>query len=370
MSRQRTTRAGTIRQAVLVVSAATALALTGCASNRAAGQPGESSPAPASTSSAAAPVSSAAASVSSAVAPASSTAAPVGSTAAPVSSATASVSSAQSAPTTTESESTQAPSPQPAKAPIANAVIIDTPGMSYQVSGPLRPGVAAITLVNSDDVTHMMAIGRMKDGVTLKQLTDALDKSEDAAGALLADSPDTAYGTPSLVGAGKSTTVTAMDLPAGHYALICFLQTSDGMPHYKMGMIGELTVTGDKATEMPASDGTITIDDKSVTLPDGFNGSGTFEVVNNGKSPHGFSLARLDQGTALADYAGHVGMAENAGKPVDGGGGVLAGGVDVLGPGQSAFLTVNLQPGHYGYLSPEDMTGPQLPAQSGEFDVH
>jgi hypothetical protein len=241
--------------------------------------------------------------------------------------------------------------------------------MRYDVSGALRPGVAAITLTNTDDAAHMMALARLKDGVTIKQVTAAMAKSEEAAGKLLADSPDTSYGTPSMVGAGQSTTVTAADLPAGHYALICFLSGTDGMPHWQMGMIDELTVTGKKASEKPAADGTVVLDDKGITMPGGFTGAGTFLVVNKGKAPHGFSLARLDDGTTLAAFAGHVGMAENAGQPVDGGGGVLAGGVDVLAPGQSAFLTLALQPGHYGYLSPEDMTGPALPAQHGEFDV-
>lgn len=241
--------------------------------------------------------------------------------------------------------------------------------MRYDITGSLRPGTAAITLTNTDDVAHMMTIARLKDGVTVEQVTSALEQGEDAATALLADSPDTSYGTPAMVGAGQSTTVTAVDLPAGHYALICFLSGNDGKPHWQMGMIDELTVSGAPATENPDSDGTITIDDKGVALPPGFTGSGTFMVTNKGKSPHGFSLARLDAGTSLLDFAGHVGAAENSGQAVDGGGGVLAGGVDVLAPGQSAFLTLALQPGHYGYISPEDMTGPNLPAQHGEFDV-
>jgi hypothetical protein len=57
------------------------------------------------------------------------------------------------------------------------------------------------------------------------------------------------------------------------------------------------------------------------------------------------------------------------GGVIDGGGGTLVGGIDALAPGQSAYLTLDLKPGHYGYISSADMTGPDLPAQSGEFDV-
>lgn len=341
------------RHATILLAAGLALALTACSKDQAA-DVASSTPTVSPTST---PSSSAQPATSESSTPESSTAtAPSG---------TASPDTASATPPSQTPEP-----PQPAKAPIGNAVTIDTPGMRYQVSGPLRPGIAAITLTNSDDVAHMMAIARLKDGVTIKQVTDALAQGEDAVTALFADSPDTSYGTPSLVGAGQSTTVTAVNLPAGHYALICFLSGSDGMPHWQMGMIDELDVTGDKATEKPASDGTIVIDDTGVTMPDGFTGSGTFEVVNKGKSPHGFSLAKLEQGTALADFAGHVGMAENSQQPIDGGGGVLAGGIDALAPGQSAFLTLALKPGHYGFISPEDMKGPDLPPQHGEFDVH
>lgn len=255
-------------------------------------------------------------------------------------------------------------------APVANAVTITMPGMSYQVSGDLRPGIGSITLVNSDNVAHMMAFAHLKDGVTLDEVKTALGQSEDALGALLAESPDTSYGTPDVLGAGQSETVTGLDFKAGTYVLACFLPAADGMPHWQMGMVGELTIAGDPATEKPASDGTITVDDSAIALPDGFDGHGTFLVTNSGAKPHNLSMAKLDDGTTLADFAGHVGQAMSGSGVVDGGGGVLVGGIDALAPGQSAYLTLDLTAGHYGYISSADMTGPELPGQSGEFDVN
>lgn len=254
-------------------------------------------------------------------------------------------------------------------APVDNAVTITMPGMSYDVSGPLRPGIGTITLANTDDVAHMMSFGHLKDGVTLDQVKDALAQSEDALVALFAESPDTSYGTPDVLGAGQTETITGLDFKPGTYVLVCFLMAADGMPHWQMGMIGELTIAGDPATEKPESDGTITIDDAGIAFPDAFDGSGTFLVTNAGKQSHNISMAKLDDGTTLSDYAGHVGQAMGTGAPVDGGGGTLVGGIDALAPGQSAYITLDLQAGHYGYLSSADMTGPELPKQSGEFDV-
>ena len=255
-------------------------------------------------------------------------------------------------------------------APIANAVTITSPGMSYEVSGPLRPGIAAITFTNTSPEAHMMEVARLVPGTTLDQLKAAFDQSEDAAGALLADGQENSvYGTPAPVGAGESTTVTAMDLPAGDYALVCFFTDANGTPHFQMGMINVLTVEGEPATESPVSDGTISIGDDGITMPDGFDGRGTFLVTNDGTSPHSLSIARLDDGTTLDDYYQFVGNAMNSNTAIDGGGGVLVGGVDGLLPGQSASLTLALPAGHYGYLSIADANGPTIPVQHGEFDV-
>src|SRR5690606_11802328 len=112
---------------------------------------------------------------------------------------------ASPAAATTESAGNSAAgdSTAPAGSSVDNAVTITMPGMSYEVSGALRPGVGSITLVNDDDVTHMLAIAHLKDGVTLDQAKDALGQSEDAASALLAESPETSYGTPALLGPGE-----------------------------------------------------------------------------------------------------------------------------------------------------------------------
>lgn len=242
--------------------------------------------------------------------------------------------------------------------------------MSFDVSGSLRPGMATITLKNSDDEAHMMAVARLKPGVTFDQVKAALAKSEDAAGPLLADGEQNSnYGTPAPVGAGQSTTVTAEHLQPGNYALVCFFNDNSGTPHFKMGMIGSLTVAGDEVTDAPHSDGTISIDDSAITMPDGFAGHGTFLVTNAGTAPHSISFARLDPGTTLDAFYQHIGETMNNGKAVDGGGGVLDGGVDTLAPGQSAYLTLDLASGHYGYVSIQDANSPTIPVQHGEFDV-
>jgi hypothetical protein len=282
--------------------------------------------------------------------------------------------SSDDASSTTKAPATTAAEASPAASAVTdNAVTVETPGMAFDVSGPLRPGVATITLKNTSDDTHMMALAPMKPGVTLDQVKTALATDgdpESSVGPLLATPPEQAvFGTPGMVAGGHSSTVTSKDLPAGDYVLICFLTDATGTPHFQMGMIGELKVEGEKATDEPTSDGTITLDDKAITLPDGFDGHGTFLVTNSGSSPHSISFAQLEDGTTLEAFYQFTGEAMNSGKSIDGGGGKVAGGVDSLLPGQSAYLTIDLDAGHYGYLSTDDANGPDMPAQHGELDV-
>lgn len=255
--------------------------------------------------------------------------------------------------------------------PIANAITITTPGMAYDVSGDLQPGVASITLKNTDTMSHMMAVARLKDGVTLDQVKTATQGSDESAMTkLLADPESTAYGTPAPVGPGQESTVIAPDLEAGHYAVICFFSSDDGTPHFVQGMVNEFTVTGAPATEKPEVDGTITVDDKAFTLPDGFTGQGTFEVTNSGTKPHNLQIVGLDDGATLESYFGAVGAAMGQNKSVDSAkGGTMVGGVDVVAPGQTVWLVLDLPKGHYGYLSTEDAQGEAPPSQIGEFTV-
>jgi hypothetical protein len=252
-----------------------------------------------------------------------------------------------------------------------NTVTVSAPGMSYDVSGDLHPGVATIHFQNDDDVTHMLGMARLKDGVTIDEVRAALDKGEEEAGKLLADRPEEAvYGVPAAVGPGQSSTATMVDLPEGHYVLLCFFTDDDHVPHWKMGMIAELTVTGTEATAVPTSDGTIGIDDDGITLPKGFDGHGTFEVENSGSKDHSISFAKLDEGTTLDDYYQEVGRAQSTQVSMDVDGGVLVGGIDDLLPGQKAYLTIDLPQGHYGYVSTADAQGPEMPAQHGEIDIN
>ncbi|GAB3584426.1 cupredoxin domain-containing protein [Calidifontibacter terrae] len=251
-------------------------------------------------------------------------------------------------------------------APVGNQVVVDTTNMNYQVQGGVRPGIVSITWHNRDDDLHMMSMGRLKAGVTQQQLKAAAGKGDKALGALLLDSPDTTYGAPALLSAGETETVTTT-LQSGNYALICFVMGKDHMTHAAMGMVGILKVAGATSNQAPSSSGIIAVGDNGIRWPNHFTGHGTYLVKDTGHKPHSLSLARLDRGVPLLQFAGSVNNALQSGSQPQGG--KLVSGIDSLSPGQSAWITLDLTDGHYGYVSPTDISGPQLPKQAGEFDL-
>ena len=245
----------------------------------------------------------------------------------------------------------QAGNPQhPAAGYQANKLAITTKGMGYTIKGSPRPGNIDITFDNPDSAAHEAQIVKLKDGKTIQDvLRDMQQGGEEAAAGDIAGNPEEMnYGTPALLYGGERAEVVSDRMEPGTYGVVCFLPGPDGMPHVAMGMAAQFTVRGKETDRTPKSDGTVELGDHGITVPDGF-GSGTYKVTNTGTTPHSFSVARLDG--SLDDLFGYIGGQFAQNKPIDGGPGSLVGGVATLNPGQSAYLVVDLEPGHYGYVS-------------------
>ncbi|MFC6706196.1 hypothetical protein [Flexivirga alba] len=251
-------------------------------------------------------------------------------------------------------------------APIRNSVAITTTGMNYHVHGGLHPGIASISWTNQDDEIHMMEMALLKPGVTQTQLATAATKGDKALDQLVAEQPGPGWGTPNLLSPGETETVTT-HLRAGTYGLLCFVMGKDHMPHAAMGMVATLKVSGPAQSVAPAAAGTISIDDNGIHWPSGFTGKGTYAVRDTGRKDHALSIARLDKSVSLLQFMGSVNNTMQTGSAAHGGS--LVGGVDALAAGRTAWVTLDLSAGRYGYLSPSDITGPQLPKQSGEFTL-
>lgn len=234
--------------------------------------------------------------------------------------------------------------------PAPGVVSIQASEWSYTISGAPHAGLVELHVSNLGESTHEIGLVRVKDGVTLDQVKQALARGEATARALQV-APDAEITSAGIAGPHVNEHVV-VPLAAGHYIVSSFLPGPGGRPQVARGMLGEFTVldAAANAPVPPKTDGTVELSDTGITLPEDFAEGGTFEVTDTGTKPHDFSVARLS-GEPLPAYFACVGRSFAAGTSVDDCPGVLQGGVTTLQPGESAYVTMVFGKGRYGYVS-------------------
>lgn len=115
----------------------------------------------------------------------------------------------------------------------ASGTTYDVRGVDFGFEGApstLDTGTATFTFENAGAEFHEMALARLPDGLTIEQ---ALELPEDDDSVL----PDgILFAAPGTQGGALT-----VDLQAGTYALVCFIDNENG-PHAFQGMVHEITV--------------------------------------------------------------------------------------------------------------------------------
>lgn len=224
----------------------------------------------------------------------------------------------------------------PSAAPIPQ-VTIKAHDFSYEGPSKLNAGLNTIKLTNEGQEMHHAQLARLNDGVTMEQLQQALQTDENAALGMV-----TLAGGPGAIGPSQSTEAT-LNLAPGHYLMLCFIPSADGVPHLAKGMISTFEVAGTQsaAAELKA-DRTVTLKDFMFDLPQQIKGGlQTWKIVNAGPQPHEIIMFRINDGKTLDDV---MKWAETmAGAPPF----TMIGGMQGLTPGQTGWLTMDLKPGSY-----------------------
>jgi hypothetical protein len=123
--------------------------------------------------------------------------------------------------------------------PAAGATAVDVGAKEYEFDVPddIEAGKLAIRLTNTGEELHLLAISKLKDGVTFEQLQAAIAANPNDDPGLTEDA-----GISPVVGPKKPVTFNT-ELAAGTYVAICFLPTPDGTPHLAKGMMTEFAVS-------------------------------------------------------------------------------------------------------------------------------
>jgi hypothetical protein len=229
---------------------------------------------------------------------------------------------------------------EPAAAP--QVVTVTARDFNFEAPAEIAAGPTTFRLVNAGQALHHVQLVKLDEGKTL----------QDVFAALQAGGPPPAWvhwiGGPNAPDPGSEANATLV-LEPGNYALLCFVDIPDHVPHVKKGMARALRVTARAATPvanvsggLPAADVVMTLNDYSFTLSKPLTaGRHTIRVENRAQQPHEIELIRLAPGKTFADL--EAWMRNMQGPPPAS----AIGGVAGIEPGVVNNFDVDLTPGEY-----------------------
>jgi len=231
-----------------------------------------------------------------------------------------------------------------AAAPAPNVVTVTAKDFAFEAPKEIPAGMTTFRLVNDGGTFHHAQIVRLDSAKTFADLQQALAKPGGPPPRWLVfiggpNAPDP-----------KGESNATLDMAPGNYAILCFVDLPDGVPHVAKGMAMGLTVKPAEgsaaAAPAPTPDAVMTLADYSFTLSKPLTaGKRTIEVrTADGQQPHEVELIRLEPGKTAKDVLAW--MRKMEGPPPGRG----LGGVAATVPGVPVYFTADLTPGDYALI--------------------
>lgn len=227
----------------------------------------------------------------------------------------------------------------PAAAAPAAPATLTFHAADFKFEGPdsIPAGMVTFNLINDGATFHHMQIVRLDSAKTFADLQAAIAKKGPIPGWV------TFVGGPNAPDPHSQSNAT-MNMPAGNYALLCFVDMPGGVPHVAKGMERSLTVmpSSGAMAAAPTPDVTMTLADYNFSLSQPLKaGKQVIEVKNSGPQLHEVELIKLAPGKTEQQLLAW--MAKPNGPPPGSGIGGIAG----AAPGEDSYFTADLTPGDY-----------------------
>ena len=232
-------------------------------------------------------------------------------------------------------------STHPAAAAKPHEMTIIATEYAFAAPDQVPSGMTTVHLVDNGSELHHVAFIKLNDGKTLADVEQAMKTQ----GPMPMWAVDHGGVNPSRPGGGMATTTQMLE--PGNYALLCFIPSADGVPHFAKGMVRPLTVTAstDASAPAPTADIVMTLSDYTFSTSKPLTaGKHTIEIKNSGAQSHELVLARMAPGKKAADLGAWV--EKMSGPPPA----EPVGGVPAIAKGTSAFMTADLTPGEYALI--------------------
>lgn len=210
------------------------------------------------------------------------------------------------------------------------------------VADTVAGGNRTVRLVNHGHQAHMIALMRMDSTHSVAEYVRELHAGHSPV--WVED-----HGGPHLTLPGDSTTME-VTLPAGSYAITCWVLDSMGAPHIKIGMIRQLDVvqSSGAAQPEPVADDTVTLTSYRLALAHPLTAGAhvlRIENVDSGTIDHDLVIIHVLPGHTLDEVEDWLGTTHGTPVSFDSPGGVTG-----IMPGHHAELYATLVPGNYAIL--------------------
>lgn len=256
-------------------------------------------------------------------------------------------------------------------------VVVTAKDFEFEMPRELASGWNTFRFVNeSDEQEHFILFSRVPADRTFAEFRsrvfevfmdvfsryDAGELTREEAGQALADELPAWYfeevefaGGVGLTEGSRSSQAT-VHLEPGTYAVECYVKTPQGTFHNDRGMFRGITVTGDATgATPPEADAELTLSNYEINTSGQLTpGTRTVAVhmtdTPEGLVPHDINLFRLDGETTPDEIVAWMDWMdlEQFRAP---GPGTSLGGVEHLPAGATGYMTVDLEPGRYAWVS-------------------
>jgi hypothetical protein len=227
-----------------------------------------------------------------------------------------------------------------AQTPAAEPTLVTVTASDFAFAAPatIPAGLTTVRLVNQGTEMHHAQLVRLEEGHTVQELMQT-GHGPMPAWARFVGGPN--------VPAPQGFTEATLQLPAGTYALVCFIPSADGVPHLMKGMVKPITVVPSQqpSAPAPAADVRLTLRDYAYEItPEITAGRHVIHVENAAVQPHEVVMMRLAPGKTPHDLLAWE-QSRNGPPPA-----MPVGGTTLLSTGQNNLLAIDFEPGEYALL--------------------
>jgi hypothetical protein len=222
-----------------------------------------------------------------------------------------------------------------------NVVTVMATDFAFEAPAEIPAGLTQLKLMNHGKEIHHLQLIKFEDGKTLADFTAALKAGPGPAPTWAKE-----IGGPNPPVPGGESNATEI-LEPGDYAIVCFVDTPDHVPHIMKGMAAPLKVTGTvpPGAVLPNADVTLTLNDYSFTPSTPLSaGKHTIKVTNAATQPHEVFIVQLAPGKTMKDLMDWAKTYKGAPPATP------MGGVAAIRAGGEATIDVDLPAGNYALL--------------------